>query len=67
MINFDYITKKNITEYNRNWQQIPDHPNKSVQILIIGGSRSGKTNALVKLISRQPNTNKICLHAKDPY
>ena len=24
MINFDYITKENIKEYNPNWPQIPD-------------------------------------------
>ena len=40
MINFNDVTK----EYNPNWQQIPDYP---YHILIIGGSESGKTNALL--------------------
>ena len=37
-------------------------------MLIIGGSRSGKTNALLNLIKEQDNGNlidKICLYAKD--
>ena len=42
---------------------IPDHPYK---ILIIGGSGSGKTNALLNLINNQPDTDKY-LYAKDPY
>ena len=37
------------------------------RILIIGGSRSGKTNALPNLIKNQPDTDKIYLYAKDPY
>ena len=43
---------------------IPDHPYK---ILIIGGSGSGKTNALLNLINNQPDIDKIYLYAKDPY
>ena len=43
---------------------MPNHPYK---ILIIGGSRSGKTNALLNLINNQPDINKIYLYAKDPY
>ena len=39
MFNFDYITKKELTEHNPNWPKIPDHP---YQKLIIGGSGSGK-------------------------
>ena len=35
MINFDYVTKENIKEYNPNWPRIPDPP---YRILIIGGS-----------------------------
>ena len=63
MINFDYITKENIKEYNPNCSQIPGHPYK---ILIIGGSGSGKTNSLFNLISHQPDINNIYLYAKDP-
>ena len=43
---------------------IPNHPYK---ILIIGGSGSGKTNALLNLIENQPDIDKIYLSAKDPY
>ena len=50
---------------NSNWSYIPDHPYK---ILIIGGSRSGKTSVLFKLIKHQrPDTEKICLCVKDPF
>ena len=33
MINFDDVTKGNIKEYNPNWLQIPDYPNR---LLIVG-------------------------------
>ena len=49
MIDFDDVIKGNIKEHNRNWQQFPDHP---YRILIIGGSRSGKTNSLFNVISQ---------------
>ena len=39
----------------------------SYRILIIGGSGSGKTNALLNLINNQPDIDKIYLYAKDPY
>ena len=45
------------------WPYIPDHP---YRILIIGGSGSGKTNALLNLINNQPDIDKIYLYAKDP-
>ena len=48
----------------KNWPYIPDQP---YRILIIGGSGSGKTNALLNLIDNQPDINKIYLHTKDPY
>ena len=41
---------------------IPDHP---YRILIIGGSGSGKTNALLNLINEQNDIYKICLYAND--
>ena len=47
-----------------NWPHILDHP---YRILIIGGSGSGKTNALLNLINNQPDIDKIYLYAKDPY
>ena len=36
-------------------------------MLIIGGSRSGKTNVLLNLINNQPVIDKIYLYAKDPF
>ena len=41
MINFDNLARENIKEHNLNWPQIFDHP---YRFLIIGGSRSRKTN-----------------------
>ena len=64
MFNFGYITKKNIKEHNTNWPQIPDHP---YRILVVGGSVSGKTNALLNLTSHQSDINNIYLYAKDFY
>ena len=64
MINFDDYTNENKIEHNSKWPYIPDHP---YRILIIGGSGSGKTNALLNLINNQPDIDKIYLYAKDPY
>ena len=64
MINFDEYTNENIMEHNSKWPYIPDHP---YRILIVGGSGSGKTNALLNLINNQPDIDKIYLYAKDPY
>ena len=64
MINFDDYTNKNKTKHNLKWPYIPDHP---YRIPIVGGSGSGKTNALLNLINNQPGIDKICLDAKDPY
>ena len=64
MINFDDYTNENKIEHNSKWPYIPDHP---YRILIVGGSGSGKTNALLNLINNQPDIDKIYLHAKDPY
>ena len=52
MFNFDYITKEDIKEHNPKWPEMPDHPYK---ILIIGGSGSGKANALLNLINNEPD------------
>ena len=62
MINLDSITKKNYKEYIEKWPYIPDH---SYRILIIGGSGSGKTNALLNLINEKNDIDKIYLYAKD--
>ena len=56
MINLDSITNENNKEHNEKWPYIPDHPYK---ILIIGGSGSGKANALLNLIKEQNNINKL--------
>ena len=64
MINFADYTNENIIEHNSKWPYIPDHP---YRILIIGGSGSGKTNALLNLINNLPDIDKIYLYAKDPY
>ena len=64
MTNFDDYTNENIIEHNSKWPCIPDHP---YRILNIGGSGSGKTNALLNLINNQPDVDKIYLYAKDPY
>ena len=51
-------TKKN----NEKWPYIPDHPYRS---LIIDGSGSGKTNALLNLINEQNDIDKVYLYARD--
>ena len=62
MINLDNITKENKKKHNEKWPYIPGHP---YRILIIGGSGSGKTNALINLINEQNDIDKIYLYAKD--
>ena len=54
MINL--YANENKTGHNLKWPYIPYHP---YRILIIGGSGSGKTNALSNLIKNQPDINKI--------
>ena len=46
MINFHDYSNKNKTEHNSKLPYIPDH---LYRILLIGGSGSGKTNALLNL------------------
>ena len=62
MFNLDDIANENNEEHNKKWPYIPDHSYRS---LIIGGSGSGKTNALLNLISQQDDIDKIYLYAKD--
>ena len=64
MINFDGYTNENKKEHNPNWSYIPDHP---YRILVIWGSGSGKTNALLNLIHNQQDIDKIYLYAEGPY
>ena len=62
MTNLDSITNENNKEHNKKWPYILDHP---YRILIIGGSGSGKTNALINLINEQNDIDKIYLYARD--
>ena len=62
MITLDSFTNANNKKHNEKWPYIPDHP---YRILIIGGSGSGKTNALLNLINKQNDIDKIYLYAKD--
>ena len=64
MINFDDYSNQNKTEHNLKLLYIPDHP---YRILIIRGSGSGKTNAILNLVNNQSYIDKIHLYAKDPY
>ena len=58
MMDFDNITRENMKGYNSKWPRISDH---SHRILIMQGSGSGKTNALLKL-SDQPDID----YSKEP-
>ena len=64
MINFDNYTNEYKTEHNLKWKYISDHPYRA---LIIGGSGSRKTNALLNLINKHPDIHNNYLFAKDPY
>ena len=59
-----HFIKEEIKELNPNLQKISDHP---YRILRVGGSRYGKTNALLNLINHERDIDKIYLYAKDPY
>ena len=63
MIIFDDVTHQNRKEHNPGWLQIRDH---SARVLIIRGSGSVKTNALLNLVNHQPDIDKIYIYAKDP-
>ena len=58
MISFDDYANEKREKHNLKWPYIPDYP---YRILIIGGSGSGKANALLNLINNQPDIVKyIC-------
>ena len=48
-MNLDDIINEN-KKHHEKWPYIPDHP---YRMLITGGSKSGKTNALLNLIKEQ--------------
>ena len=58
MFNLDAITNKNNENDGKKWPY---------RMLIIGTSKSGKTNALLDLIQQDNNNliDKIYLHSKD--
>ena len=63
MINLESITNnENNKKHNEKWPYFPDHP---YRIIIIAGSGSGKTNALINLINEQNDIDKIFLYARD--
>ena len=62
MINLDSVTNENNKKHNEKWPYIPDHPYGTI---IIGGFGSGKRNALINLINKQNDIDKIYLYARD--
>ena len=62
MINLDSITNENNKEHYEQWPYIPDH---LYRIIIIGGSGSRKTNALINLINEQNYIDIVYLYARD--
>ena len=64
MINFGNYTNEHKTEHNLKRLYIPDYP---YRILIVGGSGSGKTNALLILIKNRSDIDRIYLYAEYPY
>ena len=64
MFKFVYTAQEDIKGHNPHQLQIPDHP---YSILIVGGSGFVKTNALLNLISHQPDIDKHYLYANDPF
>ena len=61
MFNLNDITNENNKKHKKKWPFIPDHP---YRILIIGGSGSAKSNALLNLIIQQDDIDKIYFYAK---
>ena len=63
--NFNEYSNENKTEHNLKWPYYPDHPYRI--LITIGGSESGKTNALLHLINNQPDIDEIYLYTEDPF
>ena len=64
MIKFGDYTNERKKIYNLKWLYILDHP---YRILIIRGSGSGETNALLNFLNNQLDVDKMYWHAKDFY
>ena len=62
MININNYVNENKIEHSEKSAYLHDHP---YRIIIIGGSGSGKTNALINLINEQNDIDKIFLYARD--
>ena len=62
MFNLDDITNESNKEHNKKWPFIPDNLHR---ISLIRRSGSGKTNALLNLMSQQGHIDKIYLNPKD--
>ena len=62
MINLDSITNENNKKHKEKWWYISDH---LYRILIIGGSGSRKTNALLNSINEEGDIDKTYLYGKD--
>ena len=65
MFNLDNFINENNKDHNRKWSFISDHPSR---MLIIEGSGSEKTSALLNSIKEQDSDellDKIYLYAKD--
>ena len=56
MFNFDYITKVYIKKTDPKRPEIPDRP---YRIIIIVGSGSRKSNALLNLVNNEPDIDNI--------
>ena len=64
MINFEDVIIEETKERNQNLPEIPNH---SYIILIVGGSGSGQTKSFFNPINLKLDIDKIYLHTKDAY
>ena len=62
VINLGSITDENNKKHNEKCPYILDYPYRNI---IVGGSGSGKTNALINWINEQNDIDKVYLYARD--
>ena len=60
MTSFDGYISYSQTEHNSKWSYVPDHP---YIIPVVGGSFSGKTNALSNSINNQSHIDRSYFYA----